>query len=267
MSTNAETKQEELFDTTEALSRRRLLAHAGLGAMALAGLSALSSPARAGHGNSMDQAIVQAAATAEALATTMYYNIIKSSLYTSSLLGNVNDQAYLVAGYEEELNHYNLLSSVYPALALTFYFPTGMFTVGNDQTTMNTLITLEDAFVAAYLIGVRDFSSAALKVLASQIMGVEAEHRTLGRVICADLGFSTVSGLAGPEKVQGSDGAASNNLAYERTFSSDFPNIGAVVTALLPFVSPGASGFSTTPFHFSDATGLAQTITLNDTTP
>lgn len=262
-----------------ALSRRRLITSAGMGAAALAGLT-LIRPAEA-RGNSHDATIVAAAATAEALATTMYYNIVNSALFTGGLNGNVNDQAYLVAGYEEELNHYNLLSSVVPALTTTFYFPKGMFDTAdggaqNIQTTLNTLVTLEDAFIAAYLIGVRDLSPG-FKVLAAQIMGVEAEHRTLGRVIAADLGLTTVSGLAGAEGVRGSDGFASNNLAYERTFSSVLPDIAAVETALGPFIAPGAAGFSATPFRFSDATvkdtqgnnvsKLSQSVALQGTTP
>ena len=59
----------------------------------------------------------------------------------------------------------------------------------NYQTTLNTLVTLEDAFIAAYLIGIRDLSAASLRVLAGQIMGVESEHRVFGRVVATDLGL------------------------------------------------------------------------------
>lgn len=251
----------------DALSRRRFLTQAGIGAAALAGLAAVK-PALA-RGNSHDQAIIQAAATAEALATTMYYHIIKSSLYTDGLDGNTNDQAYLVAGYEQELNHYNLLSGVYPALATTFYFPTGMFgDASTYATTVNTLITLEDAFIAAYLIGIRDFSTAALRVLAAQIMGVESEHRAFGRVIAADLNLHSTTGLSGKaEGVDGASGFAANNLAYERVFQPPLYQISDVVNALGPFIGQPTNGFSTTPYYFSDATGLPQTITLDATTP
>ena len=161
-------------------TRRRFLTQAGLGLGAAAALLALPHSAEA-RGTGHDAAIVQAAATAEALATTMYYHIITSDIYADGLNGNTNDQAYLVAGYEQELDHYNLLTTIAPAYTTTFYFPTGMFGgAATYATTVNTLVTLEDAFIAAYLIGVRDLSTPALAVLAAQIMGVECEHRAFG---------------------------------------------------------------------------------------
>ena len=215
-----------------------------------------------------DQNILNAAATAEALATVMYYNIINGPIY-QSLSSNAPDQAYLVAGFEQELNHYRfLVANGGAALATTFYFPTNMFT--DPQTTLNTLITLEDAFIAAYLIGIGNFSSTGLKIIAGQILGVESEHRTLGRVIANDLGLTSVSGLAGPESVTAPT-ATSNNLAYERTFSSALPDISHVVTALGPFTAPGSTGYSTTPFTFAVASASPSanktTVTLNQTTP
>jgi hypothetical protein len=40
------------------------------------------------------------------------------------------------------------------------------------------LVTLEDAFIAAYLVGVRDLSTPDLRVTAARIMGIESDHRT-----------------------------------------------------------------------------------------
>ena len=53
---------------------------------------------------------------------------------------NLNDRAYLVAGLEQEVDHYALLRAVGgPDLTGTkFYFPVGMFT--NYATTVNTLL-------------------------------------------------------------------------------------------------------------------------------
>ncbi len=252
-------------------ARRRFLARAGVGLGAAAALLALPHSAEA-RGTGHDVAIVQAAATAEALATTMYFHIITSDLYAAGLSGNANDQAYLVAGYEQELAHYNLLTTIAPAYTTTFYFPTGMFGGANTYaTTINTLVTLEDAFIAAYLIGVRDLSTPALAVLAAQIMGVESEHRAFGRVVAADLGLGSTTGLSGvAEGVDGSAGFAANNLAYERKFQPPLNQITDVVSALGPFITPGTAGFSTTPFKFSGALSLPSSIkpiTLADTTP
>ena len=227
-----------------------------------------SSNNSASGSTSSDQNILNAAATAEALATVMYYNIINGPIY-QTLSTNAPDQAYLVAGFEQELNHYNyLIKNGGTALATTFYFPTSMFT--DPQITLNTLITLEDAFIAAYLIGIGNFSTSSLRVLAGQILGVESEHRALGRVIANDLGLTSVSGLAGAESVVAPT-ATSNNLAYERTFSSAFPDISHVVTALGPFTTLGSTGYSTTPFLFATANASASAgktaVVLNSTAP
>ena len=53
---------------------------------------------------------------------------------------------------------------------------------GNARVTLSTLVTLEDAFIAAYLIGVRHFCTPDLRVTAARIMGIESDHRTLARV-------------------------------------------------------------------------------------
>lgn len=263
----------------EPTNRRQFLTSLGVAGLSVAATAILAgcgggSSSSTAPASNMDQQILNAAATAEALAVTMYYNIINvtGSIYQTGPLAGADsdDRAYLVAGYEEEFNHYNfLVNSGAKAAATTFYFPTNMFV--DPQTTINTLVTLEDAFVAAYLIGVRDFSSVALKVIAAQIMGVEAEHRTLARVIANDLSLPTATGLAGAESVAPPN-AAPNNVAYERTFSSALPDISHVVTALGPFITPGATGYSATAYSFSAAAAGAPsagqpTVTLAGTTP
>ena len=61
------------------------------------------------------------------------------------------------------------------------------------QTTLNVLVTLEDAFIAAYLVGVRDFSTADLRVTAARIMGIESDHRTLARVVAPGVATRTAA--------------------------------------------------------------------------
>jgi hypothetical protein len=269
---------DELLELNEktAVARRELLRVGGVAGLGLLGGAFLagcggSSGSNATSSN-QDSSILVAAATAEALATTMYFYIINTSggIYTQ-LNGNAPDQAYLVAGYEQELNHTKfLISQGANPLATTFYFPTKMFT--DPQTTVNTLVTLEDAFIAAYLIGIRDFSTNALKVIAGEIMGVEAEHRVLARVVANDLGLTETTGLSGAPESVAAPSATANNLAYERTFSSALPNIAAVVTALTPFIKPGSAGYATTPYTYGVASAAAPsagrtTVTLNSTTP
>lgn len=257
------------------VSRRSLLKLFGVGAAVTAASAFLAgcgggSNNSSSSGSNSDQAILNAAVTAEALASTMYANIITSSLYTTGLAGNGPDQAYLVAAFEEEVNHYNLLLSVgAKPLATTFYFPSGMFGGPSTyQTTVNTLVTLEDAFIAAYLIGISTFSLIADKVLAGQILGIESEHRALARVIANDLNLTETTGLSGSPESVVAPSHTSNNIAYERRFG--LTAIAQVVTALTPFVTPptGSSAFGSTAYPLITTVPSGVTpVTLDSTVP
>lgn len=116
------------------------------------------------------------------------------------------------------------------------------------QTTLNTLVTLEDAFIAAYLVGVRNFTTRNLRVTSARIMGIESDHRTLARVVGPVVGAA----FGGPiEAITGLKGIAEsvdppNNNGYERT--ACWTSIDQAVNALLPFVdfnSAKAGGFDT----------------------
>jgi hypothetical protein len=147
------------------------------------------------------------------------------------------------------MSHYLLEQSLTgsPSPFTTFYYPVGMF--AHAQTTLNILVTLEDAFIAAYLVGVRNFSKQFLRVAAARIMGIESDHRTLARVVAP--GVASVDG--GPiETITGIQGVAEsvdppNNNGYERTLG--WTTINQAVNALLPFASKTAAakaGFDTT---------------------
>jgi len=152
------------------------------------------------------------------------------------------------------MSHYLLEESLTkkPAAFTTFYYPAKMF--ADAQTTLNVLVTLEDAFIAAYLIGVRDFSTADLRVTAARIMGIESDHRTPARVV----GPGVATADSGPiEQITGIQKTAEsvdppNNNGYERTLA--LKNIDQAVEALLPFVEPKAAakaGFDTSkPYKF-----------------
>jgi hypothetical protein len=203
-----------------------------------------------------DLAILGAAQIAEALAVTTYTNIIDTAPFFSHLASD--DQGYLKAAREEEMSHYLLELGVTkkPSPFTTFYYPPKMFT--DAQTTLNVLVTLEDAFIAAYLVGVRDFSTADLRVTAARIMGIESDHRTLARVVAP--GVAPQDG--GPiEKVTGVQGKAEsvdppNNNGYERTLR--WTKISKAVAALTPFADKAAAthaGFDTTkPYKFNPFT-------------
>jgi hypothetical protein len=202
--------------------------------------------------NKNDRNILIAAEIAEAVAVTTYSNIINTAPFFARIPSD--DQGYLAGALQEEMSHYLLEQSATDQFTpyTTFYYPVNMF--ADAQTTLNTLVTLEDAFIAPYLIGVRNFSTPALRVTAARIMGIESDHRTLARVIGPDVAaqdggpITTITGLQGvAENV-----APPNNNGYERT--QCWTNIDQAVNALLPFVdlaSAKAAGFDTSkPYTF-----------------
>jgi Ferritin-like domain len=212
--------------------------------------------AKHGHVKRRDLEILEAAEIAEALAVTTYTNIINTAPFFAHLAAD--DQGYLKAAREEEMSHYLLEEGVThtPSPFTTFYYPPKMF--ADAQTTLNILVTLEDAFIAAYLVGVREFSTADLRVTAARIMGIESDHRTLARVVAP--GVATTDG--GPiEAVTGIQGKAEsvdppNNNGYERTLS--WASIKKAVEALTPFAdktAAGKAGFDTSkPYKFEPFT-------------
>ena len=180
-----------------------------------------------------DRDILVAAEIAEALAVTTYTNIIEGAPFFNGL--PADDQGYLVAAVNEEMSHFLLEKSVTDTHTpfTSFFYPKGMFS--SPQVTLNTLVTLEDAFIAAYLVGVRNFSTPDLRVTSARIMGIESDHRTLARVLASDVPakfggpLETLTGLAGvPESVD-----PPNNNTYERT--ACWTDISQALTALTVF--------------------------------
>jgi hypothetical protein len=244
----------------QATTRKSFLRSAAVAGAGAAGLGALGPAAalahgRRGHGKHGghgglthgDVEILKAAQIAEALAVTTYTNIINTAPFFKNL--ESDDQGYLKAAMQEEMSHYLLEESLTkkPTPFTMFYYPAKMFT--DAQTTLNILVTLEDAFIAAYLVGVRQFSTPDLRVTAARIMGIESDHRTLARVV----GPGVASKDGGPiEQITGIQKQAEsvdppNNNGYERTLL--LKNIGQAVEALLPFAEKSAAekaGFDTT---------------------
>src|SRR5215469_16275010 len=180
------------FFKWSAMGAAGLVAASGLTAMASAVTNPIAKLAGSGAPNSKlavkDRIILVAAEIAETLAVTTYSNIINTAPFFTRLASD--DQGYLKAALQEEMSHYLLEKSVtqQDSPFTKFFYPQNMFT--NAQVTLNTLVTLEDAFIAAYLVGVRRFSNNDLKVTAARIMGIESDHRTLARVVAP--GVSTL---------------------------------------------------------------------------
>jgi hypothetical protein len=258
MNTPNETKPGLASSTTP--SRRSFVRTAALAGAA--GYAALAAPASAlspsqqqeplslfGEKSSLrksDRDILVAAEIAEALAVTTYSNIIGSSPFFKQLPGD--DQDYLKAAVQEEMSHYLLEQSVtdQPSPFTEFFYPPDMFS--NAQTTLNILVTLEDAFIAAYLVGVRNFTTQNLRVTSARIMGIESDHRTLARVVGGDVTPATggpINFITGIQGVSESIDPPNNN-GYERTLC--WTSIEQAVNALLPFVdfnTAKKAGFNT----------------------
>jgi hypothetical protein len=252
-------------DSQNTMSRRSFLRTASLAGTATLALGAVTPAAFADHDDDDDDGhhhptrgdidILVAAEIAEALAVTTYSNIIDIAPFFKGLASD--DQGYLMAARQEEMSHYLLEESVTgkPSPFTMFFYPQKMFS--DPQVTLNTLVTLEDAFIAAYLVGVRNFSSTNLRVTAARIMGIESDHRTLARVVAPGV----PAAFGGPiETVTGAQGVAEsvdppNNNGYERTLC--WTSIDQAVAALLPFADFHAArsagfdtsqGFSFNPF-------------------
>jgi hypothetical protein len=250
-----------LEDNPSGVSRRLFLKNATLtGATTLAALGGLATPATAAqqeeeaatlkaehdHLKKSDRDILVAAEIAEALAVTTYSNIINIAPFFQTT--PADDQGYLVGARQEEMSHYLLEQSVtdQPTPFTQFFYPPKMFF--DAQTTLNILVTLEDAFIAAYLIGVRNFSTTNLRVTAARIMGIESDHRTLARVVGGDVTpqfggpIGSITGIQGvAESI-----APPNNNGYERTLC--WTSIDQALNALMPFVdfkAAQAAGFDT----------------------
>jgi hypothetical protein len=198
------------------------------------------------HLKRSDRDILIAAQIAEALAVTTYTNIINTSPFFKTIPDD--DQGYLIGARQEEMSHYLLEQSVTDQFTpfTSFFYPPKMFT--DAQTTLNILVTLEDAFIAAYLVGVRNFTTRNLRVTAARIMGIESDHRTLARVVGGDVTpqfggpMNSITGIQGvAESI-----APPNNNGYERTLC--WTSIDQALKALTPFVdfnAAKAAGFDT----------------------
>jgi Ferritin-like domain len=233
--------------TRKGFLKRAAVAGAGAASVGAFGpAAAFASRGKGGltHG---DLEILKAGQIAEALAVTTYTHIINTSPFFKNIPDD--DQGYLEAALEEEMSHYPLEESVTRNSApfTSFCYPQNMF--AETQTTLDTLVTLEDAFIAAYLVGVRHFSTPNLRVTAARIMGVESDHRTLARAIGPDVASTNggpINTITGIQKVA-EPAAPPNNNCYERTL--ELKNIGQAVEALLPFAEKAAAekaGFDVT---------------------
>lgn len=168
--------------TSTLRSRRTLLKGAALGGVGIAVGGFKGIPALADSSESL-QTIVNIALTAELLAVTTYSNAIANFSKLGLDDGMGVNLGYLTGALAAESDHVTILEllGAYP-LATAFNYPSGMFTSGT--TFANTLEALETAFVAAYLVAVKEAAAANrpdIAQLTARHASVEAEHRVNAR--------------------------------------------------------------------------------------
>jgi hypothetical protein len=192
--------------------------------------------------------------------------------------GDADNVSYVRAALGQEFEHAGLLRSLLkisgPSASpvQTFYFPAGTFdnlttSDGKTPSFIGTLEALENAFIGAYLTAVRAFAYMAGRTsvggsyyvlndatlgsdtlayfaqVAASIMGVECEHRALGR---------DIAGLA-----------PADNMYYESTDGLDgvYNGPNSAVVALTPFLTPSNGA----AYQLSDAVSNLDTLVLPST--
>lgn len=170
--------------------------------------------------------IVNIAATAEAFAVTALGGALDSAA-----VGNLDlsDDAVgtLIAARAAEQAHYEYLTEAgAQPLTLTFTLPDEAI-ITDTATFLTTLVSLEEAFIAAYLAAAQIFAlrgEARMAQIALQIGSVEAEHRAGARFFAIEAGI-----LSGTP----------NDVAFEHAL---FTSVGEAATALTDLGFIGGSG-------------------------
>lgn len=180
---DVQTVENVLDDVGTALhTRKALLKRAAVGMLAVSGAGAFGSTAERAFGMSSGdtvESVVTTAVTAEALAVTYLTGVITQ-------LGSKQPVKkflpVLKAANAAEYDHYKVLRRLgAKPLTTKFWAPKAALT---PDGVFPTIEAAETVFVNAYLVGITVFSKAGkhdLARYAGEILGTEAEHRTLAR--------------------------------------------------------------------------------------
>jgi len=178
--------------------------------------SILSARAAQAGGCETVQEIIDIAATAEAFAVTLLGEALAAAERGELSL---NDEAIgtLVAARAAEQAHFDVLTEAgAEPLTMTFTVPDPEL-LTNVGLFLETLVALEEAFIAAYTAAAQEFvilGEAELAQLALQIGAVEAEHRAGARFFAIQAGALT---------------GVPNDVAFERAL---FGSVGEAAAAL-----------------------------------
>ncbi len=211
---------------------------------ALGGLSSsqLSILKQGAGGCETVEEIINIAVTAEAFAVTALGGALANA--ADGKLGlNENHILHIKAARAAEQAHFDYLTSAgAKPLTTTFTVPDERI-VTDVPTFLKTLITLEEAFIAAYLAAAQEFivlGKPELAAVALQIGGVEAEHRAGVRFFAIEAGvlsgtpndvafekalFTNVAGAAAALKELGFIGGSGTQISYPGPGEIDYTGV------------------------------------------
>jgi hypothetical protein len=172
------------------------------------------------------QDIINIAATAEALAVTALGGALDNAQNGKLDLNDEQQQVVRAARAEEQAHYDFLVSAGAEPLVKEFTLPDEKI-VTDVPTFLNTVIKLEEAFIAAYMAAAQEFAVAGEQDLvqyALQIGAVEAEHRAHVRFYAFEAGLID---------------EAPNNVAFERAL---FTGVGPAAKALTDLGFIGGDG-------------------------
>lgn len=172
------------------------------------------------------QDIINIAATAEAFAVTALGGALANAASGKLALNAMQRQVVTAARAEEQAHYAFLTAAGARPLTTTFTVPNPKI-VTDVPTFLLTVISLEEAFIAAYLAAAQEFAVLGrprLAQLALQIGGVEAEHRAGLRFFAIQAGI--ISGTP-------------NDVAFEKAL---FSSVGAAANALKSLGFIGGTG-------------------------
>lgn len=204
-----------------------LLHQAGRGVAASAPVSSVSRTMRQAAATCESvQEIINIAVTAEAFAVTALGGALDNAANGTLALNAEQIQTLTAARAEEQAHYQFLITSGAKPLTTTFTVPDPKI-VTDVPTFLKTLITLEEAFIAAYLAAAQEFATlgeARLAQVALQIGAVEAEHRAGVRFYAIQAGV--ISGTP-------------NDVAFEKAL---FTSVGQAAATLQQLGFIGGSG-------------------------
>lgn len=194
--------------------------------MAARGPNVLTRPVAQAASCETVQEIIDIAATAEAFAVTLLGEALAAADRGELAL---NDEAVgtLVAARAAEQAHLDVLTEAGATpLTMTFTVPDPEL-LTNVGVFLETLVTLEEAFIAAYLAAAQQFvilGEPALAQFALQVGAIEAEHRVGARFFAIQAGVLT---------------GVPNDVAFEKAL---FGSVGEAAAALEDLGFIGGTG-------------------------